>query len=170
MIFYGQSISLIFKTDRCRGGFFKIYDIKDSLDLFHKDYFFILKNQMSSLIILRTFICSLYSIILTHDGFSLITYFIFCLLDNLYFVTPIAMHNQNRTCLKNKNNNWTHSVFLCLFVTNMLIPVLWNIYTFTCIKNTLRERWLFQCQQAEFRRKETLYWIKYCEKLLERLF
>ena len=106
----------------------------------------------------------------------------FCLLDNLYFAihcfhlipkpdTAIAMHNQNRPYLKNKINNLTHSVFPCLFGTNMLIPVLWNIYTLTCIKNTFRERWLFQCQQAEFRRKKTLYfWIKYCEKSLKRLF
>ena len=34
----------------------------------------------------------------------------------------------------------------------MLIPVLWNICTFTFFKDTLRERWLFQCQRAKFRK------------------
>ena len=129
------------------------------------------------------FICSLYSFILTRDGFSLITYLAFFVYWIIYTLswycfhpipkpdTAIAMHNQNRSCLKNKNNNWTHSVFRCSFETNVLIYVLWNIYTLTCIKNTLRERWLFQCQRAKFRRKKTLYfWIKYCEYLLEKLF
>ena len=128
-------------------------------------------------------IYSLYSIILTRNGFSLIAYLVFFVYWIIYTLlwhcfhlipkpdTAIAMHNQNRPCLKNKNNNWTHSVFRCLFEMNMLMPVLWNICTFTCIKNTLRERWLFQCQRAEFRRKKMLYfWIKYCEKLLEMLF
>ena len=75
------------------------------------------------------------------------------------------------TWSKNKNNDWTHSAFHCLFEINMFIPVLWNIYTFTCTKSTFRERLFFQCQRAEFRKKETLFfWIKYCEKWLERLF
>ena len=124
------------------------------------------------------FICSLYSIILTSDSFSLITYLVFFVYWLIYTLswhcfhlvpkpnTAVAMHNQNRLCLKNKNNNLTDSVFRCLFETNMPIPVLWNIYTLTCIKNTLRERWLFQRQRVEFRRKKTLYfWIKYCEKI-----
>ena len=41
----------------------------------------------------------------------------------------------------------------------MLIPVLWNIFTSTCTKNTLRERWYFQCQQVEFRRKKMQYFF-----------
>ena len=128
------------------------------------------------------FTCSLYLIILTRDGFSLIiclVFFVYWIIYTLswhcFHLIPkpdniIAMHKQNWPCLKNKNN-WTNSVFRCLFEMNMVIPVLWNIYTFTCIKNTLRERWLFQCPWAEFRRKKMLYFkIKYCEKLLERLF
>ena len=167
----------------CLVGCFKVYKVKDSFrSLLQRLFFYIEKpnkliNNLDNvylLIILNYFNMSCF---FPPNIFSFFVYWI-----NLYFVMIlfslnsqtrhcIAMHNQNQPCLKNKNNNWTHSVFHCLFETNMLIPVLQNIYTFTCIKNTLWERWLFQCQLAEFKRKTTLYfWVKCCEKSLERLF
>ena len=88
----------------------------------------------------------------THVLFFFLRKFNFWILQHIHTLNTFACNN----------SNWTHSVFRCLFETNMLIPVPWNIYTFTCIKYTLTERWLFQCQRAEFRRKKTLYfWIKY---------
>ena len=62
------------------------------------------------------FICTLYSIILTRDGFSLVTYLVFFVYWIIYTLsisfhlipkpdTVIAMHNQNRPCLKHENNN-----------------------------------------------------------------
>ena len=80
------------------------------------------------------FICSLYSIILTGDAFSLITYWDFFVYWIIYTLswhcvhlipnpdTAIAMRNQNRTCPKNKNNTWTLLLFVaysrrkCLFL------------------------------------------------------
>ena len=50
--------------------------------------------------------------------------------------------------------------FICV---NMLVSVLWNICY--CIKNTLRERWFFQCQQAEFSRKNAIFLNKILWKI-----
>ena len=118
---------------------------------------------------------------MTRDGFSLITYLLFLVYWIIYTLsghcfhsipkpdTTIAMHNQNWPCLKNKNNNWAHSVFRCLFETCLFLFC--EISILLLVSKTHWEKdGFFSVKQWNLEEKRHYFWIKYCEKLLERLF
>ena len=88
--------------------FFRYFSSTKVILLFRYVYLFIIPNYFNT----RWFF--------SHNIFSFFVYWIIytlswhCFPLTLKPETTIAMHNQNRPCLKNKYNNWTHSVFRCM--------------------------------------------------------